>query len=123
MSSGEFEGKVVLVTGAASGLGQAASIRFAAEGARLCLIDLNSEGLAETAKIIGEAGGSCVSFAADLGQQPNCDAAVATAIDAFGSLDVLCNIEGMLRMHPLAEKSVCRIGTGCSQPISAHRFT
>jgi NAD(P)-dependent dehydrogenase (short-subunit alcohol dehydrogenase family) len=106
MSKGEFEGKVVLVTGAASGLGQAASIRFAAEGARVCLIDLNSEGLAETAKTIGEAGGSCVSFAADLGQQPNCAAAVATAIDAFGTLDVLCNIAGMLRMHPLAEISV-----------------
>jgi NAD(P)-dependent dehydrogenase (short-subunit alcohol dehydrogenase family) len=106
MSGGEFEGKVVLVTGAASGLGQAASIRFAADGARVCLVDLNSEGLAETAKTIGDAGGTCVSFAADLGQQANCAAAVAKAVDAFGKLDVLCNVAGMLRMHPLAEISV-----------------
>lgn len=106
MSSGEFEGKVVLVTGAASGLGQLASIRFAAEGAKLCLIDLNGEGLAETAKTIGDAGGTCASLAADLGQQANCAAAVATAIGAFGKLDVLCNVAGMLRMHPLAEISV-----------------
>jgi meso-butanediol dehydrogenase / (S,S)-butanediol dehydrogenase / diacetyl reductase len=106
MINGEFEGKVVLVTGAASGLGQAASIRLAAEGARVCLVDLNGEGLAETAKAIGDAGGTCVCLAADLGQQANCAAAVATAVDAFGKLDVLCNIAGMLRMHPLAEISI-----------------
>lgn len=106
MSRREFEGKVVLVTGAASGLGQAASIRFAAEGACVCLVDLNSEGLAETANTIGDAGGTCVSLAADLGHQANCAAAVATTIDAFGKLNVLCNVAGMLRMHPLAEISI-----------------
>lgn len=102
----EFHGKVVLVTGAASGLGRAASVRFAAEGANVCLVDLNGEGIAETADAIGAAGGTCVSFAADLGQQPNCAAAVASAVDTFGRLDVLCNIAGVLRMHPLAEISV-----------------
>ena len=52
MSKGEFDGKVVLVTGAASGLGRASSIRFATEGAKLCLVDLNADGLAETARRI-----------------------------------------------------------------------
>ena len=48
MSGAEFTGKSVLVTGAASGLGRAASLRFAAEGANLCAADVNPEGLAET---------------------------------------------------------------------------
>lgn len=106
MSKGEFDGKVVLVTGAASGLGQTASIRFGAEGAKLCLVDLNGEGLAETANLIEQAGGSCVSLAVDLGDPANCAAAVGRAVEAFGRLDVLCNVAGMLRMHPLAEISV-----------------
>ena len=45
MKKGEFDGKVVLITGAASGLGRAASVRFAREGARVCLADINSAGL------------------------------------------------------------------------------
>jgi len=106
MSAGQFAGRVVLVTGAASGLGQAASIRFATEGAKLCLVDLNESGLEETAQAIAKVGGSSVRFAGDLGNQANCAAAVATALDTFGRLDVLCNVAGMLRMHPLAEISV-----------------
>lgn len=103
MNEGEFAGKVVLVTGAASGLGRAASVRFAAEGAKLCLVDLNAEGLAETARRIVEAGGETASFAGDLGDPANCATAVAAAIDAFGRLDVLCNIAGILRFHALAD--------------------
>jgi meso-butanediol dehydrogenase/(S,S)-butanediol dehydrogenase/diacetyl reductase len=61
MSKGEFAGKTVLVTGAASGLGRAASLRFAAEGAKLCLVDLNGDGVAETAASITEAGGEAVT--------------------------------------------------------------
>lgn len=106
MSKGEFDGKVVLVTGAASGLGQAASIRFASEGAALCLVDLNEDGLTETAKAIEAAGGKSVIFAGDLGQQANCASAVATAVKAFGKLDVLCNVAGMLRVNPLSEIAV-----------------
>ena len=103
MSMGEFAGKVVLVTGAASGLGRAASIRFAAEGAKLCLVDLNADGIAETARQIGEAGGQSTAFAGDLGDPANCARAVTHAIEAFGRLDVLCNIAGILRFHALAD--------------------
>ena len=103
MNQGEFSGKVVLVTGAASGLGRAASMRFAAEGAKLCLVDLNSDGLAETAAGITEAGGEAVIHSADLGDPANCAKAVASAVAAFGRLDVLCNIAGILRFHALGD--------------------
>src|SRR3546814_18790388 len=84
---GEFNGKVVLITGAASGLGRAASIRFAQEGASLCLVDINADGLSDTVQRIGEMEGGCTTFAADLGTQATCAQAVQTAIDAFGRLD------------------------------------
>lgn len=103
MNKGEFAGKVVLVTGAASGLGRAASMRFAAEGAKLCLVDLNSDGLAETAAGITEAGGEAVIHSADLGDPANCAKAMASAVAAFGRLDVLCNIAGILRFHALGD--------------------
>jgi meso-butanediol dehydrogenase / (S,S)-butanediol dehydrogenase / diacetyl reductase len=103
MSAGEFAGKVILVTGAASGLGRAASLRFAGEGGRLCLVDINADGLAETARRIEAAGGECVSMAGDLGDPAACAQAVATAIDAFGRLDVLCNVAGILRFHALED--------------------
>lgn len=103
MIKGEFEGMAILVTGAASGLGRAASIRFAAEGARVCLVDLNHDGLIETSRRIAEAGGESVTYAGDLGDAANCAKAVATAIEAFGRLDVLCNVAGILRFHALAD--------------------
>ena len=101
MSAFEFSGKTVLVTGAASGLGRAASLRFAAEGANLCAVDVNAEGLAETERRIVEGGGMCVSRCTDLGTPTNCAGAVSAAIDAFGRLDVLCNVAGILRFHAL----------------------
>ncbi|MDP3548791.1 MAG: SDR family oxidoreductase [Novosphingobium sp.] len=102
MTGHEFEGKVVLVTGAASGLGRAASLRFAAEGAKVCLADVNAQGLAETAQRIADTGGQSAVFAADLGDPANCARAVEIAVETFGKLDVLCNIAGILRFHALA---------------------
>lgn len=103
MSTGEFAGKAIAVTGAASGLGRAASIRFAKEGGKLCLIDLNQQGLEGTAASIREAGGECVIVVGDLGDAANCRTAVTKAIEAFGRLDVLCNVAGILRFHALEQ--------------------
>ena len=52
MEISEFTGKAVLITGAASGLGRALSIRFAAEGAQVWAVDINAEGLTETVETI-----------------------------------------------------------------------
>src|SRR3546814_19122323 len=52
---------------------------------------------------LGEMEGGCTTFAADLGTQATCAQAVQTAIDAFGRLDVLCNIAGILRFHALPD--------------------
>lgn len=105
MNNKEFYGKVVLVTGAASGLGRAASVRFAQEGAQVCLVDINAVGLTETARAITDAGGLCVIYCGDLGLPSNCEEAVNVAIEAFGRLDVLCNVAGILRFHALADVS------------------
>ena len=105
MNKGEFDAKVVLVTGAASGLGRAASVRFAQEGAHVCLVDINAAGLAETARTITDAGGLCANYCGDLGLPSNCADAVNVAIEAFGRLDVLCNVAGILRFHALADVS------------------
>lgn len=101
MSGPEFSGKVVLVTGAASGLGRAASLRFAAEGAQVFMVDVNAEGLAETQRRIAAAGGDCAQLACDLAQAENCSSAVDAAITAYGRLDILCNIAGILNFHAL----------------------
>jgi meso-butanediol dehydrogenase / (S,S)-butanediol dehydrogenase / diacetyl reductase len=103
MQEGEFTGKAVLVTGAASGLGRAASLRFAAEGAQVCIVDINGEGLAETSRRIAESGGVCASHCADLAVPSHCADAVEAAVAAFGRLDVLCNVAGILRFHALAD--------------------
>src|SRR3546814_17452528 len=114
---GEFNGKVVLITGAASGLGRAASIRFAQEGASLCLVDINADGLSDTVQRIGEMEGGCTTFAADIGTPATCAQAVQTAIDAFGRIDVLCNIEGDRKSVVQVKSVYVRVVLGCSRII------
>lgn len=92
-----FEGKVALVTGAASGIGRAAAQRLAAEGARVFGHDLNADGLSETAALITAAGGTIETRAGDISQAAECRAAVAAAVEAFGRLDVLGNNAGIAR--------------------------
>jgi NAD(P)-dependent dehydrogenase (short-subunit alcohol dehydrogenase family) len=94
--SRRFQGKVVLITGAASGIGRATAVRLAGEGARLFLVDLAKEGLDETAKHCAAAGGEVECAPCDVSQEDQVNDAVAGCVDRFGQLDVLVNVAGIL---------------------------
>jgi NAD(P)-dependent dehydrogenase (short-subunit alcohol dehydrogenase family) len=98
--SGRFDGKVVLITGAASGIGRAAATQFAAEGAQVMVADLNEAVALETAAEIGGAAVRCdVSVAAEV------EAAVAATVERFGGLDILVNNAGMPHVGLITESS------------------
>jgi NAD(P)-dependent dehydrogenase (short-subunit alcohol dehydrogenase family) len=91
-----MEGKAALVTGAASGLGRATALALAKAGADVCLVDIKKAGLEETASQVTGLGTKAHIHATDLSVAANCPAAVAVAVDAFGRLDALCNVAGMI---------------------------
>jgi len=90
-----FEGKVALITGAASGMGRACVLLFAREGASVLGIDVNEKGLAETAALASELGGKFEGAVFDVSRQAPCAEAVQKAVDTFGKLDILLNVAGI----------------------------
>ncbi len=93
-----FQNKVALVTGAASGIGRATVERLASEGARVFGVDLQAEALNETVKRAVELGGEAEARVCDVSREEDVRATVEACVDRFGSLDVLCNMAGILRM-------------------------
>jgi len=86
-----FDTYGVVVTGGARGIGEATARRFAAEGAGVLIADIDEESAARTAAAIRDDGGRAEHAVCDVGDTASVDAAVARAVAAFGTLDVLVN--------------------------------
>ena len=94
MDEREFSNKVVLVTGATSGIGRACAIGFAKTGATVACVGRKSEALDEIAGEIHRLGSEALSIRADLLNESEADEALATTISKFGGIDVLVNAAG-----------------------------
>ena len=101
-----LEGKVMLVTGAASGIGAEVARRSAREGARVLMCDINEEGGKALASEIREAGGEATFFTLDVTQEQAWIEAVETAEARYGRLDVLVNNAGITERKLIEETSL-----------------
>jgi NAD(P)-dependent dehydrogenase (short-subunit alcohol dehydrogenase family) len=87
----ELEGKVVVITGAAGGLGREFALGFALHGAKIVAADLAVEGAKETVELIQQAGGDATAIKVDVTSRESTDAMAQAAIENFGRIDVLVN--------------------------------
>ncbi|MBB4686939.1 SDR family NAD(P)-dependent oxidoreductase [Amycolatopsis jiangsuensis] len=90
-----FSGKRGLVTGAGSGIGRAAAIEFARQGASVAVLDVDEDAAAETAAMIGKDGGEALAAAVDIADEESVRAAVDRTVAGYGGLDFAVNNAGM----------------------------
>lgn len=91
-----LQGKVTVITGAASGMGLAMAKRFAAEGARIIASDWNAQRLDEAVASIQAAGGTVAGAQGNIADQATAEGLIDLAIRTYGGLDVLCNNAGVM---------------------------
>jgi len=91
-----LEGKVAIVTGAASGIGRGIAVRLAEMGAAVAVLDKNAEGGMETVAAIQRDGGSAIAISCDVRSRSDCHQAVERTVAAYGRIDILCNNAGIV---------------------------
>lgn len=92
----KLSNKVVIITGAGSGIGKATAKLFASEGAKVIVSDISAEHAALTVEEIRKSGGEAIVAVADVANAKDADALVEQAVDAFGTLDILVNNAGIM---------------------------
>src|SRR5437763_13747368 len=102
---GQFPGKVAFVTGAGNGIGRAAALAFAREGASVVVADVSEMGNRETVRLIEEQGGRALAVRCDVSRAGDVKAALDKTVEAFGRLDFAFNNAGVeqKKLAPVAE--------------------
>lgn len=100
-----FEGRVAIVTGASRGIGKAIAQKFADEGAKVCLVDINEEILSETVNELKEQGGEVYGHVADVADSAQADHTVEAVMKQYGNVEILVNNAGVLRDNLLFKMS------------------
>jgi NAD(P)-dependent dehydrogenase (short-subunit alcohol dehydrogenase family) len=103
MKPRSFQEKVVVVTGAGGGIGRAIAERFARDGARLALLDIDPGGLGETRELLERSGTELIALTVDITRPEECQAAAAAIGERFGSVDVLVNNAGIVHRSSFKE--------------------
>ena len=97
-----FEGKVAIVTGAASGIGRETALQFGREGASLAICDINQDGLKEIEKALQDLGVETLAMIVDQRIEEQVDAFLKGILEKFGTLDILINNAGTGQFVPFA---------------------
>lgn len=102
----KLQNKIALVTGAASGIGQAIAQRYAREGAKVAIADIQPEAAEATAKALRDAGAQAMSLLMDVTNESSVNAGVEKIIATWGGIDILVSNAGNQIVHPLEEFSL-----------------
>lgn len=101
-----FEGRVALITGAASGIGRATAEQLASEGATVVCADVQARAVEEAAKLLRERGAKATAIVTDVSDPESVGAAVRETVKYYDALHVLCNIAGILKFGHTHETSL-----------------
>jgi 3-oxoacyl-[acyl-carrier protein] reductase len=100
--------RVAIITGAGSGMGQAMAQEFVREGARVVVLDLREAAAQATVDSIGDSS-KAIAVSADVSNEDDVARAVATAIETFGAVDIVCNNAGILDDYTIAEETTTEL--------------
>jgi len=103
---GRLDGKVALITGAGSGIGRAAALLFAEEGAKVAVVDYVPAGGHETVSMVRNGGGEAFFVEADVSKTDDVENMVKTVVDMYGRMDILFNNAGVGKIAMIADISV-----------------